>query len=70
MKEFLVELFVSKTNCAAVAIEAERLDRAAAKVTAEGTPGRERRRFVDRPRPPLPSRLTVDDRFGENARVH
>ena len=40
MTEFLVELYVSKTNCAAVAVEAERLSRAAAELTAEGRPVR------------------------------
>ena len=40
MTEFLVELYVSKTNCAAVRTEAERLGRAAAELTAEGTPVR------------------------------
>jgi hypothetical protein len=40
MTEFLVELYVSKTNCAAVAVEAERLERAAAELTAEGRPVR------------------------------
>jgi hypothetical protein len=40
MTEFLVELYVSKTNCAAVRVEAERLTRAAAELTAEGTPVR------------------------------
>jgi hypothetical protein len=40
MNEYLVELYVSKTNCAAVAVEAERLGRAAAELTAEGRPVR------------------------------
>ena len=40
MTEFLVELYVSKTNCAAVAVEAERLRHAAAVLTAEGRPVR------------------------------
>jgi hypothetical protein len=40
MTEFLIELYVSKTNCAAVAVEADRLTRAAAELTAEGTPVR------------------------------
>jgi hypothetical protein len=36
MTEYLVELYVPKTNCAAVAVEAERLTNAAAELTAEG----------------------------------
>ena len=40
MTKFLVELYVPKTNCAAVAVEAERLNRAAAELTAEGRPVR------------------------------
>jgi len=40
MTEFLVELYVSKTNCAAVAVEADRLRCAAAELTAEGSPVR------------------------------
>jgi hypothetical protein len=40
MTEFLVELYVSRTNCTAAAVEAERLVRAAAELTAEGTPVR------------------------------
>jgi hypothetical protein len=40
MTEFLVELYVSKTCCAAAAVGAERLARAAAELTAEGTPVR------------------------------
>jgi hypothetical protein len=40
MTEFLVELYVSKTDCAAVAVGAERLSRAAEELTAEGRPVR------------------------------
>jgi hypothetical protein len=40
MPEFLVELYVSKTNCGDVAAGAERLGRAAAELTAEGSPVR------------------------------
>jgi hypothetical protein len=40
MTEFLIELYVSKTRCAAVADSAGRLDRAAAELTAEGRPVR------------------------------
>ena len=40
MNEFLLELYVSKTNCAAVEVGAERLGRAAAELTTEGTPVR------------------------------
>ena len=40
MNEFLVELYVSKTDCAAVAVGAERLSRAAAELTVEGRPVR------------------------------
>jgi hypothetical protein len=40
MTKYLVELYVSKTNCAAVAVETERLSRAAAELTAEGRPVR------------------------------
>jgi hypothetical protein len=40
MTEYLVELYVSKTNCAAVALEKERLEHAAAELTAEGSPVR------------------------------
>ena len=40
MTEFLVELYFSKTNCAAVAASGERVGRAAAEVTAEGKPVR------------------------------
>jgi hypothetical protein len=37
MTEFLLELYVAKTNCAAVVEGATRLGSAAAQVTAEGT---------------------------------
>ena len=40
MNEFLVELYVSKTDCAAVAVGADRLSRAAAELTVEGRPVR------------------------------
>jgi Protein of unknown function (DUF4242) len=40
MTEFLVELYVSKTDCAAVMTGAERLNHAAAELTAEGRPVR------------------------------
>ena len=40
MNEFLLELYISRTNCDAVGIGAERLGRAAAELTAEGTPVR------------------------------
>ena len=40
MNEYLVELYVSKTNCAAIAAGAELLGRAADELTAEGTPVR------------------------------
>jgi hypothetical protein len=40
MAEFLVELYASRTDCAAVSLGAERLGRAAAQVTAEGRPVR------------------------------
>jgi hypothetical protein len=40
MARFLVELYVSKTNCAAVAVETERLSRAVAELTAQGRPVR------------------------------
>ena len=40
MTEFLLELYAAKTTCAAVALGAERLGRAAAELTAEGTPVR------------------------------
>jgi hypothetical protein len=40
MTEFLVELYVSKTDCACVEAEWERLNRAAAELTAEGRPVR------------------------------
>ena len=40
MTQYLMELYVSRTNCAAVAIAAKRLSRAAAELTAEGTPVR------------------------------
>lgn len=40
MTEFLVELYVSKTDCAAIAVTAERLSLAAAELTAEGRPVR------------------------------
>ena len=40
MTEFLVELYVSKANCAAVAVGWERLSRAAAELTDEGRPVR------------------------------
>jgi Nickel responsive protein SCO4226-like len=40
MTEFLVELYVSKTDCAAVKAGSERLTRAAAELTAEGRPVR------------------------------
>jgi Protein of unknown function (DUF4242) len=40
MNEFLVELYVSKTDCAATADGCERLGRAAAELTAEGRPVR------------------------------
>ena len=38
MNQYLVELYVSKTNCAAVALASTRLSRAAAELTAEGKP--------------------------------
>jgi len=40
MTEFLVELYVSKTNCGAIAVAWERLGTAAAELTAEGSPVR------------------------------
>jgi hypothetical protein len=40
MTEFLVELYVSKTNCAAIGVEWARLNRAAAELTDEGRPVR------------------------------
>ena len=40
MTEFLLELYVSKTNRAAAAVTAERLGRAAAELTLEGKPVR------------------------------
>jgi len=40
MNEFLVELYVSRTNCTASAVSAERLGRAAEELTAEGRPVR------------------------------
>jgi hypothetical protein len=40
MTEFLVELYVSKTNGVAVPLTAERVTRAAAELTDEGTPVR------------------------------
>jgi len=40
MPEFLVELYVSKPDCNCVADWAERVDRAAAELTAEGMPVR------------------------------
>jgi hypothetical protein len=38
VNEFLLELYISRTNCDAVGIGAERLGRAAAELTAEGRP--------------------------------
>jgi hypothetical protein len=38
MTEFLLELYVAKTNCAGIAVQANRLRRAAAELTAEGRP--------------------------------
>jgi hypothetical protein len=40
MTDYLVELYVSRTNGAAVAVEARRLRLAAAELTAEGRPVR------------------------------
>jgi hypothetical protein len=40
MTQYLVELYVSRTNCAAVAVGWARLTRAAAELTAEGKPVR------------------------------
>jgi Protein of unknown function (DUF4242) len=40
MTEFLVELYVSKADCACVEAGWERLNRAAVQLTAEGTPVR------------------------------
>jgi hypothetical protein len=40
MTEFLIELYVSKTNCAAIAVGWKRLSRAAAELTDEGRPVR------------------------------
>jgi Protein of unknown function (DUF4242) len=40
MTEYLVELYVSKTNCAAIGAGWERLTRAAAELTDEGRPVR------------------------------
>jgi len=40
MTEFLLELYVAKTNCAVIAVQANRLRRAAAELTAEGRPVR------------------------------
>jgi hypothetical protein len=40
MIEFLLELYISQTDCAAVPAAAERLGRAAAELTAEGKPVR------------------------------
>jgi hypothetical protein len=40
MTEYLVELYVSKTNCAAIEAGWERLSRAAAELTDEGRPVR------------------------------
>lgn len=40
MNEFLVELYVSKTDCTTTAVRAEVLTRAAAELTAEGRPVR------------------------------
>ena len=38
MTEFLLELYVAKTNCVVVAVQAKRLRRAAAELRAEGRP--------------------------------
>jgi hypothetical protein len=38
MNEYLVELYVSKTNCTAIALDSERFDRAAGELAAEGHP--------------------------------
>jgi len=40
MTEFLLELYVARTNCAAGGMSADRFKRAAADVTAEGKPVR------------------------------
>ena len=40
MTEFLLELYVAKTNCTVIAVQANRLRRAAAVLTAEGRPVR------------------------------